>query len=350
MAKAMRLLTAHPGIRFRDRITRALGEQIDARTKCRYLKGSTVSQARSPRAERTAMRNKLVSMMLVVVGLMFVVHWAFAEDATTDPVAAATTTATKESAAEANDTATATRPTPRRPEPRKLPEPKGARRLAPDSDVWVDPKEGVVIVDGMVCLREGMLEMFACTRNSKEHESIVSVNSKAFLVHTGLLALGAVAGHPVQFVPEYKPPTGTEIEVLVQYTNEDGNEETVRAQEWIKDIRTNKPMEYPFVFGGSLFWTDPDTGKKYYQAERGDFICVSNFGTAMLDIPVKSSAENDDLAFQTFTDKIPPLWTPVRLILKPNLKKDDAGNKEQRLGSSDQKADTTKQPEKNVER
>jgi hypothetical protein len=82
------------------------------------------------------------------------------------------------------------------------------------------------------------------------------------------------------------------------------------------------------VFGGSLFWTDPDTGKKYYQAERGDFICVSNFGTAMLDIPVKSSAENDDLAFQTFTDKIPPLWTPVRLILKPKLKKERARSEE----------------------
>ena len=27
-------------------------------------------------------------------------------------------------------------------------------------------------------------------------------------------------------------------------------------------------MTYPFVFGGSLFWTDPETGKKYYQAER----------------------------------------------------------------------------------
>jgi hypothetical protein len=223
------------------------------------------------------------------------------------------------------------------------------RRLVPDQDVWVDPKDGVVIVDGIVSLREGMLEMFACTRNTKEHESIVSVNSKAFLVHTGLLALGAVPGHPVQFVPEYKPPTGTEIEVLVQFTNEEGNEETVRAQEWIKDIRTGKPMTYPFVFGGSLFWTDPDTGKKYYQAERGDFICVSNFGTAMLDIPIQSSAENEELAFQTFTDKIPPLWTPVRLILKPKLEKEGEGSRGQGAARSEQKADGAKQPERKAE-
>lgn len=230
-----------------------------------------------------------------------------------------------------------------RPAPRKLPEPEGARRLSADYDVWLDAKRGVVIVDGIICLREGMLEMFACTKNSKEHESIVSVNSKAYLVHAGLLALGAVPGNPVRFVPDYKPPSGTEIDVLIQYTDEDGNEATVRAQDWIKDIRTGKSMTYPFVFGGSTFWTDPETGKKYYQAERGDFICVSNFGTAMLDIPVASSAENEQLAFQTFSDRIPPLWTPVRVLLRPKLKKQGARG-------SEQKAETVTQPEKKAER
>ncbi|HJS08983.1 MAG TPA: YdjY domain-containing protein, partial [Pirellulales bacterium] len=151
--------------------------------------------------------------------------------------------------------------------PKKLPPPEGARRLSPDYDVWVDPKEGIVIVDGQVSLREGMLEMLACTRNTKEHEAIVSANTKAYLVHAGLVAIGATPGHPVQFVPEYKPPTGTEIEVLVQWIDDDGDEQTLRAQEWIKDISTNKEMTHPWVFGGSSFWTDPETGKKYYQAE-----------------------------------------------------------------------------------
>ena len=49
-------------------------------------------------------------------------------------------------------------------------------------------------------------------------------------------------------------------------------------------------MAYPFVFAGSSFYIDPDTNKQYYQAEHGDFVCVANFGTAMLDIPVKSSS------------------------------------------------------------
>jgi hypothetical protein len=220
----------------------------------------------------------------------------------------------------------------------KLPEPKGAKRLSPQYDVWIDPKKKVVIVDGQVSLREGMLEMFACTRHTKEHESIVSVNSKAFLIHAALLRLGAEQGRPVQFVPKYRPPSGTEIEVTVEWLDERGKPHTARAQDWIKDINTKKAMAHPFVFAGSSFWTDEETGKKFYQAEGGDLICVSNFGTAMLDIPVESSPENSELAFEAFTKRIPPLGAPVRLVLKPKVIK--TGSQGQGTGSETEKKET----------
>jgi hypothetical protein len=79
-------------------------------------------------------------------------------------------------------------------------------------------------------------------------------------------------------------------------------------------------MTQPFVFAGSSFWTDEQTGKRHYQAEGGDFVCVSNFGTAMLDIPVRSSQSNESLEFEAFSEKIPPLGAPVRLVFKPKLK------------------------------
>jgi hypothetical protein len=153
-------------------------------------------------------------------------------------------------------------------------------------------------------------------------------------VHAGLLAVGAEPGSPVQFEPKYNPPTGDEIEVTVYWVDEKGKERTARAQDWIKDIHTGKAMTHPFVFAGSSFWTDPDTRKQYYQAEGGDLICVSNFGTAMLDIPVQSSQSNEALEFEAFTEKIPPLGAPVRLILKP--KKQGARGRER----GDSRADT----------
>jgi hypothetical protein len=211
--------------------------------------------------------------------------------------------------------------------PQKLPEPKGAQRLSPDHDVWIDPKEKAILIDGQISLRDGMLEMFACTRNTKEHESIVSANTKAFLVHAALLRLGAEPGRPVQWQPEYKPPTGTEIDVFVWWIDEAGKEHTARAQDWVKDLRTERAMSHPWVFAGSRFWKDEETGQQYYQAEGGDFICVSNFGTAMLDIPIESSQSNLELAFAAFTERIPPLGAPVRLILKPKLKEQGAESK-----------------------
>jgi hypothetical protein len=220
------------------------------------------------------------------------------------------------------------------PAPKKLPEPKGAKRLSKEFDVWLDPKQNAVLVDGQISLREGWLEMFACTRNTKEHESIVSANTRAQPVHAGLLAVGAEPGHPVQYEPEFKPATGDEIEVTVYWIDEKGKEHTARAQDWIKNIRTGKAMTHPFVFAGSSFWKDPETGKQYYQAEQGELICVSNFGTAMLDIPVQSSRSNEALEFEAFTERIPPLGAPVRLILKP--KKQGGASKER----GDAKANT----------
>src|SRR5437762_345434 len=54
--------------------------------------------------------------------------------------------------------------------------PEGLRKLSETSDIWLDTKRKAVVVDGQVCLREGQLEMFACPKGTKEHESVVSVN------------------------------------------------------------------------------------------------------------------------------------------------------------------------------
>lgn len=193
----------------------------------------------------------------------------------------------------------------------------------------------MVIMDGEVCLRKGSLEMFACLRGTKEHESIVAVPADAFVVHAGLLRIGAKQGEPVSFDPEYKPPSGDVIDVLVQWTDEKGKLRSIRAQEWVREAKSKKEMPYNWVFPGSYFWKDiplqeivkakeqgidPDTlpGKQVYAAEGGELICVSNFRSSMLDLPVPSTDANNDLWFEANTDKIPPEGTKVRIFLIPN--------------------------------
>jgi uncharacterized small protein (DUF1192 family) len=199
-------------------------------------------------------------------------------------------------------------------------------RLHPVFPVWADRDNKRIILVGEVCKREGLLEMFACLRRTKEHESIVVVDTTAQIVHAGLLAIGAEAGRPVQFQPTYRPATGDEIEVTVVWKDKEGRQHTARAQDWVRHTGTKKPMEHPWVFAGSMFSRSEETGQVSYMADGGDFICVSNFPTAMLDLPVASSNLNAELEFEAFTERIPPEGTPVTLILTPKKKTGGPGS------------------------
>jgi hypothetical protein len=189
-------------------------------------------------------------------------------------------------------------------------------RLSKTGDVWFDTRRKAVVADGQVCLREGQLEMFACPKGTKEHESVVSVNCQAEEIHAGLLAAGAKPGRTVRFDPEYQPATGQIIDLYVLWKDSEGKNHQVRAQDWIRNFKTKEPLSYDWVFAGSGFWKD-ESGKEHYKANGGDLVCVSNFPTATLDLPIESSQANSDLLFEAFKDHIPPRGTKVRLVFVP---------------------------------
>ena len=228
--------------------------------------------------------------------------------------------------------------------------------------------------------------MLVCLKQTKEHESLLSVNTQAQIVHAGLLALGAKSGSPVRWQPEFQSATGQPIEIFFRWTDERGKFHRDPAQSWVrhatrryfvekleqlpetfklpadaelkwdnkhkellwyghmseaqreanlkfskeesfqKAIRSLfkqsqiRPMEASWVFAGSYFVTDEKTGEKFYQAESGDLICVANFASATLDLSANSSATNEDLMFEAFTERIPPLGTKVTIELVPVFK------------------------------
>ena len=278
---------------------------------------------------------------------------------------------------------------------------KPAAKAAPGEKPTPLNKKGTVLLDKKgkrlllkteVVLDQGMLELLCCLKQTKEHESILSLDAKAQEVHAALLALGANPGTPVRFNPKFEPPTGPKIDVFLNWTDEMGKAHRVPAQSWIRNaihrfwaekmdslpkeiklpensdlkydrklkelswygpmtveqkeqflalsddkaFRTaiesffeqsqSREMKADWVFAGSGFYADEDSGRKYYLAEDGDLICVANFGSATIDIAVKSSAEGSDLMFEAWTEHIPPKGTPVTIELIPVL---DAGKKSQ---------------------
>jgi hypothetical protein len=71
------------------------------------------------------------------------------------------------------------------------------------------------------------------------------------------------------------------------------------------------------VFAGSELWKNPETGEVQFTADGGDLITVSNFMSAILDVPFASSAADSDRSYMANTGVIPALGTEVRLYLKP---------------------------------
>jgi hypothetical protein len=280
---------------------------------------------------------------------------------------------------------------PKKPAESKFVLPSGAVPLNKNETVYVDAKGKRLFLKTHVALRDGALEMLCCIKQTKEHESILSLDAKAYVVHTGLLALGAKSGRPVRFSPEYLPPAGQKIEIFVNWTDENGKNRRESAHTWVRqatrrfwtvtmealpsgvtlpkntelrydrklkelswygsmtkeqkaqflalsddaafrkaieeffDKSQPRQMEADWVFAGSGFYTDEDSGKKFYLAEDGDLICVANFPTAMIDVAVKSSAEEGGLMFEAYTERLPPKETVVWLELAPVL-----GEKEKR--------------------
>jgi len=189
------------------------------------------------------------------------------------------------------------------------------RRLSPHEDVWIDAEGGRVVVGGTIAIDEGPIEYFACPEGTKEHESVVATRSTARLVHAGLLAIGLVPGKPVSFDPDYAAATGPVVRITMRWTDAAGTVQELPAQRWIRDKRTDREMREDWVFAGSAFWTDPSDGKEYYQADGGDLVCVSNFPTAMLDLPIESSQSNEALLFDAFEGRVPSRGTEVEMIL-----------------------------------
>jgi hypothetical protein len=191
------------------------------------------------------------------------------------------------------------------------------RRLSQTDDIWLDPVGRRLIVGGRVALAAGEIEVFACPIRSKEHEAVVATRCPARLVHAGLLALGLEPGSPVSFDPEYRAANGPEVSVRVRWTDAAGQAQERPAQEWIRNTKTGEQLDAAWVFAGSSFWRDPADGSEHYQADGGDMICVSNFPTALLDLPIESSDSNEALLFEAFEGRVPPSGTEVELIFSP---------------------------------
>jgi hypothetical protein len=220
--------------------------------------------------------------------------------------------------------ATQGKPSPEPPDP-KANVPVEGKRAWMGENVWLEVlPNGArrVVVAAVVCLRQGPLEQLLTRKNKKEHEAILAADADARKIHNALLVAGAKAGTPVSFDPAFKPATGTRVRVLLVY-EKGGRKVQDNARSWVRGIKSREELTSDWVFAGSVLAASPldPNGPKSYLANEGDVICLANFETAMLDLPIESSKANDETGFEAWTERVPPEGTKVSVILEPVLPK-----------------------------
>jgi hypothetical protein len=198
------------------------------------------------------------------------------------------------------------------------------RQLTPT--LRVDMVNRVVEVEAEVVLREGPLELLLCPRRTKEHESILATEIDPRHFQLALLMVGAVPGSPARFetkslpngqtVNEMRPPTGQPLKIWVERTR-NGRQTRTDARQWVRDAGTQKTLAAPFVFAGSGFATVAGVERPVFLANDGDLVCVANFPGAVVDVAIRSSANDAERSFEAYTERIPPVGTKVRVIFEP---------------------------------
>jgi hypothetical protein len=182
--------------------------------------------------------------------------------------------------------------------------------------ILIDWGEKVVELEAAVVLRQGMLELFACTPHTREHESIVVVQGRPLHIFQAMGLIGLEPGAPVRYdeeKQEWRPAHGERLKIDVRYVV-DGRTRTVPLRAWLHDVARDKPpSDLTWVFAGSGFY---GADKRFMADIEGTIITVVNFGSALIALDALHSDANAELWLGANTERIPARGTKCTLLIR----------------------------------
>ena len=176
----------------------------------------------------------------------------------------------------------------------------GAARVYPDTRT--------VVVSGWVNQVSGAIELLACGKGGKTHESIFVLNVDPVHLQTALLLLGLKPGTPPTGLGQGQP-AGPGQELWVDW-QQDGEAKTARAETFVYDAQAKSALpETPWIFTGSIFLEGE------FKASAEESLVVTYWDPwAIINIAL-SCGTNDEILIVN-TNTVPPLKTPVSMRMK----------------------------------
>ena len=203
--------------------------------------------------------------------------------------------------------------------------------------VRIDWRDLVVEVDAVVTLRQGPLELLACSPQTREHESILVIRARPLRIHEAMGLIGLTPGAPVRYDDQrdrWLPASGESLSLDIRY-RDSGVERTVAARRWLLDVQRHEPPEQlDWIFAGSRRGRDGRFGAD----AAGTVVAVVDFDTALIAPAALHSSSNEALWLEANTAAIPPVGTPCTLLIRSTRDRIPGGEAEP-VGPTDSRRD-----------
>lgn len=214
----------------------------------------------------------------------------------------------------------------------------------------IDLRKGCVDIESTVCLDRGLLELIACTKGSKEHESIVAIGASPLHIHTALLLLGAKSGNPAIRRPLDAektrwvdiPPGGDPVDVYLLVEDPEGRIVERPIGDFIcrsgngsgEELETGEDEdeadeEFPstFLFAGSQLVGEGPGPRRYLSGLSGNVISIATFGDEVLCLPGIHGNDDRSLMWEINSRELPEVGSRVTLRLRPRIHTDSTHSK-----------------------
>lgn len=172
-----------------------------------------------------------------------------------------------------------------------------------------------VEVDATVILREGLIELFACSPRMREHEAIVRIEARPLHVFHALGLIGLTPGHPVLYDIEADrrtPATGDPVAIDVRH-EAGGQAQTVPIEHWLVHSDDGRKVgRLPWVLAGSVLLGDDSIAADH----EGTVVALVDFGSSLVALPELHTDRNADLWLKPNTPAIPPVGTRCVLVFR----------------------------------
>ena len=183
-------------------------------------------------------------------------------------------------------------------------------------NAFLNMSKGTITLNGWVNMSEGVIELLACGKRGKTHESVFVLDVEPYHLQVALLMLGLEPGGGLQYQGDPRTPKGDSLFVYVSWEKGDGNHIRVRGEQVVYNIKEKRPMTATaWVFSGLRF-----IDNTFMASVSQSYITTFHDPDTIIDNPL--STGGDDTLYEANKFLLPPPNTPVKVeLIKPGYEK-----------------------------